>query len=60
MNGMSYKDVAARLGATEAEVTNWIHRAKDKMRAHLVERVKEYCSSEEELEAEIRLVGSFS
>lgn len=35
---LSYREIAAALAATEAQVTNWIHRAKHKLRERLQEQ----------------------
>lgn len=47
----SYQEVAARLGLTEAQVTNHLHRARKELRKILLRILREVTTSREELES---------
>jgi RNA polymerase sigma-70 factor (ECF subfamily) len=57
--GLSYADIARRLGKTETEVTNYIHRAKTMVRKHFADCIRDYASSEEEFRAEQQYLSGF-
>jgi RNA polymerase sigma-70 factor (ECF subfamily) len=56
LQGLSYAEAAARLGAKESDVTNWIHQGKERLKLHLRELVRAYASSEGEYDEEMALV----
>lgn len=58
--GMSYEQVAGRLGVSVSDVTNWLHQAKKKLEEILPALVREYASSEEEWIEEMRLLARAS
>ena len=47
LEGKSYHEIAATLGKKETEVTNYIHRAKERLRREIDRLVAEYASQEE-------------
>jgi len=51
---LSYRDLANRLGLTETDVTNYLHRAKKIYRDVLREEIRSYVDSEEAVDDEIR------
>lgn len=52
-DGLSYAQIAAKLGLKESDVTNYIHAAKKKLRDFIDEEIRGYCSSEEEYRQEV-------
>lgn len=52
MEGRSYQEIADALGKSVTDVTNYIHRAKDRLRRQIEEMIREY-SSREQAPAEI-------
>lgn len=53
-DGMSYAEIAANLNVKESDVKNWIHHAKKHLRVFLEDAIREYSSTREEYEEEIR------
>lgn len=58
MQGLPYAEVARKLGASEEDVTNWIHHGKKKIRKYLEESVRDYCSTEAEWQEELALLSN--
>jgi DNA-directed RNA polymerase specialized sigma24 family protein len=54
--GRSHEEIATELATTKANVANWIHAAKKKVRAYVRAAIEEYSSSEGELSEELKLV----
>lgn len=52
MEGTAYREIAATLGKKETDVTNYVHRAKGKLRREIERLIGEY-STEEEARVEI-------
>ena len=52
MEGRSYQEIAEALGKSVSDVTNYIHRAKDRLRRQIEELISEY-SAREQAPAEI-------
>lgn len=52
MSGKSYREIAAELSTTETDVTNLIHRAKQRLRKEVETLIREY-SGTEDVEEEI-------
>jgi predicted transcriptional regulator len=45
--GKSYKEIATKLGKSETDVTNYIHRAKLRLKHEIEQLIGEYCTAEE-------------
>lgn len=59
LEGRSYQEIGARIGKTPTDVTNFIHRAKKKLRQEIERQIREYCGADN-VEAEISsLLRSF-
>lgn len=56
--GKSYKEIAAKLGKSETDVTNYIHRAKARLKHEIEQLIGEYCTADE-LPAEIGALLQF-
>ena len=56
LEGKSYADVAAKLGAAVSDVTNWVFHGKQRMRYHLRELVMAYCSTSVEYKQELEMM----
>jgi len=52
----SYAEIAHDLGVSESDVTNLVHRAKERFRELLIEEVRETVSSAEDLQSELRFL----
>jgi RNA polymerase sigma-70 factor (ECF subfamily) len=58
LEGKSYRDIAVILGKKESEVTNYIHRGKDRLKRELEKLIGEY-STQEEVKDEIAALLKF-
>jgi RNA polymerase sigma-70 factor (ECF subfamily) len=59
MAGRSYQEIGAAIGKTPTDVTNYIHRAKKKLRQEIERQIREYCGGDN-VDAEISsLLRSF-
>ncbi|HLY10114.1 MAG TPA: sigma-70 family RNA polymerase sigma factor [Planctomycetota bacterium] len=47
LEGRSYQEISATLKKSATDVTNYIHRAKKKLRAEIEFLIREYCGAEE-------------
>lgn len=57
----SYADVAARLGMSEGDVRNRVHRARGRYRESILQVIRDYTGSEAEAQEELRdLLSAFS
>lgn len=52
MEGLSYGDIAQKLGRTAGDITNFIHRAKERLRKEIERLIAEY-SAREDLDQEL-------
>lgn len=59
LQGRSYADAARLLGANETDLANWVRRAKERLKRHLLDVVRPYCSSPGEVRDEIALLARF-
>lgn len=50
--GLTYEEVARKLGVGVGDVKNWIYAAKKKVKVRLVELIRAYCSTDGELDEE--------
>jgi len=59
--GARYTDLAAKLGISESDIRNRIHRARVRLREATLDVIRTYTQSESETEEELRdLLGAFS
>jgi RNA polymerase sigma-70 factor, ECF subfamily len=58
LEGLSYQEIADRLGRKVTDVTNFIHRAKDKLKKEFEKLIAEY-SSREDVSSEIAELKKF-
>jgi len=47
LEGKSYQEISAELKKSTTDVTNYIHRAKKKLRAEIESLIREYCGAHE-------------
>lgn len=59
LEGRSYQEIGEAIGKSPTDVTNYIHRAKKKLRQEIERQIREYCGADN-VEAEISsLLRSF-
>lgn len=58
LGGRSYQEIAFELGCKETDVTNFIHRAKERLRREIERMISEY-SSKDEVASEIASLRRF-
>lgn len=54
LDGQAYADIAAKLGISVKDVTNWLHRARKRLKELVEEDVRPTVATEEDLQAELR------
>lgn len=59
LEGRSYAEIAKEMGRTVTQVTNYVHRARERLPEIVRELLSEYCDSEQELKEELRHLGRF-
>lgn len=57
--GLSYEEVARRLGVRVGDIKNWVHYGKKKLKGHLVHHVRTTSSSEAGFGEELAFVRDF-
>lgn len=57
--GGEYSEIARKLGITESDVTNYLHRARERFRELLVEELGQGVSTQAALADEIRAIGKY-
>ena len=58
LEGLSYQEIADRLGRKVTDVTNFIHRSKEKLKKEFEKLIAEY-STREDVAAEISELRKF-
>ena len=58
LGGRSYREIAQDLGCKETDVTNFIHRAKERLRREIERMISEY-SAKDEVDSEITSLRRF-
>lgn len=56
---LGYPEIAARLGVSETDVKNYLHRARVMLKRHVLKEVQEYSSSRSEYESEVSYLMRF-
>ncbi len=51
--GLTYRQIADKLGVSLDDVRNWIHAAKSKLKKLIADEIRAYCSSQGELDDEL-------